>query len=131
MRYLLDSHTLLWYTLGNAQLSTPAKRLIVDTANEILISPATYWEIAIKISIGKLILHQPYADFIDACLNTHGFTILPIDPKHTAQVIDLPFHHKDPIDRLLVAQALVERISIISGDRFGFGRIRHRKALVD
>jgi PIN domain nuclease of toxin-antitoxin system len=61
-------------------------------------------------------LHQPYEEFIDACLNRYGFTILAIDPEHTARVIGLPFHHRDPFDRLLVAQALVESIPIISND---------------
>jgi PIN domain nuclease of toxin-antitoxin system len=116
VRHLLDSHSLLWYTLGVPQLSSTAKSVIVDPANEILISPASYWEIAIKVSIGKLILHQPYVDFIDACLNKYGFTILSVDPKHTARLIGLPFHHKDPFDRLLVAQALVESIPLISKD---------------
>ncbi len=116
MRHLLDSHTLLWYTLGDPQLSSTAKALILDPANEILISPASYWEIAIKVSIGKLTMHQPYEDFIDACLNKYGFTILPVGPKHTARLIGLPFLHKDPFDRLLVAQALVEGIPLISND---------------
>lgn len=116
MRHLLDSHTLLWYTLDDPQLSGTARSLILDPANEILISPATYWEIAIKVSIGKLILHQPYEDFIDVCLNQYGFTILPIEPKHTARVIALPWHHRDPFDRLLVAQALVEKLPVVSQD---------------
>jgi PIN domain nuclease of toxin-antitoxin system len=102
--------------LGEAKLSGTAKSLILDPGNEILISPASYWEIAIKVSIGKLTLHQPYQDFIDACLNKHGFTILAIEPKHTAALITLPFHHKAPFDRLLVAQVLVEGIPLISND---------------
>ncbi|HMF17523.1 MAG TPA: type II toxin-antitoxin system VapC family toxin [Gemmataceae bacterium] len=116
MRHLLDSHTLLWYSLGDPKLSGTANGLIGNPANEILLSPVSYWEIAIKISIGKLTLHQPYEDFIDACLNKYGFRILPIDPKHTARLIGLPFHHKDPFDRLLVAQAIVEGIPIVSND---------------
>lgn len=116
MRHLLDSHTLLWYTLGDAKMSREATARIVDPANQILISPAAYWEIAIKVSIGKLALHQPYEDFMDACTNKYGFTILPIEPKHTAALIPLPFHHKDPFDRLLVAQALVEDIPVVSND---------------
>jgi PIN domain nuclease of toxin-antitoxin system len=76
----------------------------------------SYWEIAIKIGIGKLILHQRYEDFIDVCLNKYGFAILAIDPQHTAKLIGMPFHHRDPFDRLLVAQALVEGIPIISSD---------------
>jgi PIN domain nuclease of toxin-antitoxin system len=116
VRHLLDTHTLLWYTLADPKLSGTAKALILDPANDILISPASYWEIAIKVSIGKLTLHQPYENFIDVCLNKYGFAIVPIEPKRTAALTTLPFHHKDPFDRLLVAQARVEGIPIISGD---------------
>src|SRR5579863_1670377 len=101
-----------WYAAGDPQLSTNARALIQDASNEVLISPASYWEIAIKISIGKWVLHQPYEDFMNACLNVYGFRVLPIEPQHTAKVATLPFPpgHKDPFDRLLVAQALVEAI---------------------
>ncbi len=116
MRLLLDTHTLLWYALNDPCLSPTASALIQDPANEILLSPASYWEIAIKVSIGKLQLHQPYQDFIDVCLNTYHFVILPIEPQHTAVVASLPFHHKDPFDRLLVAQAQVENVPIIGND---------------
>ena len=118
MKLLLDTHTLLWYAVGDSQLSGTAHKLIVDAANEILVSPASFWEIAIKLSIGKMALHQPFEDFIDACLNRYGFRILPIEPKHTASVATLPFptKHKDPFDRLIVAQALSEGIAIVSGD---------------
>lgn len=116
MRHLLDTHTLLWYTLGNPKLTGTAKAAILDPANAILISPASYWELAIKVSIGKLTLHQSFEDFIDACLKKYAFTILPIDPKHISTLITLPFHHKDPFDRLLIAQALAEGITVIGGD---------------
>jgi PIN domain nuclease of toxin-antitoxin system len=118
MRLLLDTQILLWYVLGDPRLSGTAKDLILDPANEILISPASYWEIAIKVSIGKLTLHRPYGEFLDLCLNRYGFVVLPIEPRHAAQVVTLPFppNHKDPFDRLLVAQALVEAISIVSDD---------------
>lgn len=116
MRHLLDTHTILWYALGDPQLSRTARALIIDPANEILISPASYWEIAVKVSIGKLTLHRSYEDFMDACQNQHAFSILPILPTHTAGVIGLPLHHKDPFDRLLIAQAVVEGIPIISAD---------------
>jgi PIN domain nuclease of toxin-antitoxin system len=116
VRLLLDTHTLLWYALADPKLSATAQGLILDPANEILISPASYWEIAIKVSIKKLALHQPYEDFLNACLNRYGFVILPVEPRHTAAVVTLPFHHKDPFDRLLIAQALVEVIPILSGD---------------
>jgi PIN domain nuclease of toxin-antitoxin system len=118
VRLLLDTHTLLWYVLGDPQLSATAQALIIDPANEILISPAWYWEIAIKVSLGKLKLHQAYENLIDVCLNSYGFAILPIEPAHTACVAALPFPpgHKDPFDRLLVALATVEGIAIVSAD---------------
>jgi PIN domain nuclease of toxin-antitoxin system len=118
VRVLLDTHTLLWYVLANPQLSATAEATIVDAANEILMSPASYWEIAIKVGSGKFILKQPLEDFVDLCLNRYGFRILPIEPQHAARVATLPQfkHHKDPFDRLLVAQALTEGISILSSD---------------
>lgn len=118
MRLLLDTHTLLWYVLGDAQLSNTATALIVDPANDVLVSPASYWEIAIKVSIGKLPLTQPFDDFLDTCLNRYRFRLLPIEPPHTSRValLKFPTNHKDPFDRLLVAQALVENIAVVSDD---------------
>lgn len=116
MKYLLDTHTVLWYTLDEPLLSSTACELIINQNNQILISPVSYWEIAIKISIRKLTLHQPYKNFIDVCLNQYQFQILPITPEHTDAVITLPFYHKDPFDRLLIAQAIVEKIPLISVD---------------
>lgn len=119
MRLLVDTHSLFWYIDGDSQLSATAETLLRDTTNEILISPASYWEIAIKVSIGKWQLNQPYEDFIDMCLNRYGFHILPILPTHTARLIGLPFppKHKDPFDRLIVAQAIVEGIPVVSIDQ--------------
>jgi PIN domain nuclease of toxin-antitoxin system len=116
VKVLLDSHALLWYTVNDPQLSGDAKALILDPANEVSFSSASFWEIAIKVSINKLKLHQPFEDFIDVCLNRYGFKILPIEPKHAAVLIGLPFHHRDPFDRLLVAQAMVEGVPIVSSD---------------
>ena len=118
MRILLDSHTIYWYTTGDTQLSATAQTLIQNASNEVLISPASYWEIAIKVSNGKWQMNQPYQDFLDACLKSYGFVILPIEPRHTVEVSRLPFPsaHRDPFDRLLVAQALVEQIPIVSID---------------
>jgi PIN domain nuclease of toxin-antitoxin system len=127
VRALLDTHALYWYIEGAPQLSATARTLVQDASNEILISPASYWEIAIKISIGKWKLNRPYEEFIDLALNRYGFVVLPILPSHTAKVIRLPFHHKDPFDRLMVAQALVEGISIVSNDPAldAYGVTRH------
>ena len=90
----------------------------MDPGNKVMISPASFWEIAIKVSIGKLALHQPYRDFLDKCLGPGGFRVLPIEPAHTTRLAEMPFPpgHKDPFDRLLIAQAIVEGIPIISVD---------------
>lgn len=118
MRLLLDTHSMYWYIEDDPQLSGRARTLIQDASNEILVSPASYWEIAIKISIGKWRLNRPYEEFIDIGLNQYGFQVLPILPTHTARLIGLPFPqgHRDPFDRLLVAQVLVEQIPIVSAD---------------
>lgn len=116
MRLLLDTHTLLWSAENDAQLSGPAAALILDPANEKLVSPASYWEIAIKISRGKYALSKPYEDFMHEAIDMNGFGYLHIEPRHTATLTTLPFHHRDPFDRLLVAQAMVEGIPIVSCD---------------
>jgi len=116
VRTLLETHAMYWYIEGDRQLSSQAQKLIQDVANEVLVSPASYWEIAIKLSIGKWKLNRSYEEFVDIALNTYGFRMLPILPTHTARLIGLPFHHRDPFDRMLVAQALVENTAIISND---------------
>ena len=127
MKILLDTHAMYWYIDGDPTLSATARTLVQDASNEVLISPASYWEIAIKISIGKWRLNRTYEEFIDIGLNQYGFQILAILPAHTARLIGLPFHHKDPFDRLLAAQALAEGIAIVSADevfdQYGVRRI--------
>jgi PIN domain nuclease of toxin-antitoxin system len=116
MRVLLDTHSLLWFALGDPKLSSIARREIENPSNEKLISPVSYWEVAIKISIGKYTLPQSYEEFIHKAVDRNGFAILHIEPRHAAAVANLPFHHRDPFDRLLIAQAIVEQIPILSGD---------------
>ena len=116
MRLRLDTHTFLWFLLDDPRLSTTARELIDEPTNDIEVSPATYWEIAIKISLGKYELPEPYDVFIEREIATNDFHILPIAPKHTAVLITLPYHHRDPFDRLLIAQAIVEDIPIVSVD---------------
>ena len=127
MRLLLDTHAIYWYIEGSPELSMTAETLIREASNDILISPASYWEIAIKISIGKWQLNRAYEEFINIGLNQYGFQVLPILPIHTAALIRLPFHHRDPFDRLLAAQALVEGIPLISADaifdQYGVNRL--------
>jgi len=116
VKFLIDTHALLWAYWGDPQLSAVAIRLIFDPANRILVSAASHWEIAIKMKTGKLILREPLLDFVQHAVIDNGFTLLPIEPKHTAIVATLPFHHKDPFDRMLVAQALAEGIPLMSAD---------------
>jgi PIN domain nuclease of toxin-antitoxin system len=116
MRLLLDTHTLLWFLLDDPRLSEAARQLIADGGNEIAISPASYWEIAIKIGLGKYALPEPYDSFMERELASNDFQILPILPRHTSMLTTLPHHHRDPFDRLLVAQAMSEAIPLLSGD---------------
>lgn len=116
MRVLLDTHAFLWFITNDPLLSATARTLIADPNNEILISPASYWETAIKISVGKYPLHAPFEAFITQGIEGNDFEVLPIQPKHTSALTNLPFHHRDPFDRLLVAQAKVEAIEIVSND---------------
>lgn len=116
MRALVDTHALYWYVEGDPQLSATALTIIQHAANEVLISPASYWEMAIKVSIGKWQLNRPYEDFIDLVVNKYAFTVLPILATHTARLIGMPFYHRDPFDRLLVAQSLAEQVPIIGND---------------
>ena len=90
--------------------------MIADANNDIEISPASYWEIAIKIRLGKYSLPERYEVFIEREIANNDFRILPIIPKHTAALTTMPLHHRDPFDRLLIAQAIVEAIPIVSAD---------------
>jgi PIN domain nuclease of toxin-antitoxin system len=116
VRLLLDTHAFLWFITNDSQLSAAAKALIGDPGNEILVSPASYWEIAIKVSFGKYPLTVPFETLITQGIDGNGFKVLAIEPRHTAALTTMPFHHRDPFDRVLVAQAQVEQISVVSND---------------
>ena len=116
MRLLLDTHAFLWFLLDDPKLSMAAGNLIDDPGNDIEISPATYWEIAIKVSLRKYELPGPLEVFIEREISINDFHILHIEPKHTAALARMPFHHRDPFDRLLIAQAMVEQIPLVSAD---------------
>ena len=116
MRLLLDTHTFLWFVLNDSRLSEVARDLMGTTDNELLISPASYWEIAIKVSIGKYQVPGSFQDWMDSQILTNDFRVLPIYTSHAAKVAILPFRHRDPFDRLLIAQSLTENIPIISAD---------------
>jgi PIN domain nuclease of toxin-antitoxin system len=126
MRLLLDTQ-LLWFALNDPQLSAAARAAITDPANEKWVSPASYWEVAIKISTGKYVLTVPYEDFWRNAIDLNGFQYLHILPRHTALLTTLPYHHRDPFGRLMIVQALAEGMAMVSADpiinAYGVNRI--------
>jgi PIN domain nuclease of toxin-antitoxin system len=113
---LLDTHTFLWFCQDDPALSATAKALIEDPANRKLVSIVSCWEIAIKAGLGKLALGEPSAIYIPNALVQTGFELLPISLAHATAVESLPVHHKDPFDRLLIAQAILEIVPVVSLD---------------
>jgi PIN domain nuclease of toxin-antitoxin system len=116
MRLLIDSHALIWYVDQHQQLSSASHAGMSDPANELLLSAGSIWEIAIKVSLGKLVLTQPYLFWMSQALSDLGITVLPITVEYADAQASLPRHHSDPFDRLIVAQALIEEVSIVSAD---------------
>jgi PIN domain nuclease of toxin-antitoxin system len=116
MRALLDTSSFLWFVAGSDSLSIKARDLIVDINNDLFLSVASLWEIAIKISIGKLKLLRSFEQIIPAQLEENFINILPIELNHLSQIIELPFHHRDPFDRLIIAQGMTEGLPVISSD---------------
>ena len=116
MNLLLDTHAFLWFVQDDPQLSDTARELIEDSASRPFLSTASLWEIAIKMSLGKLQFTQPYEEFISMQLAINGIEILGITIEHTAAVSRLPFHHRDPFDRLLIIQAKTEGMTLVSAN---------------
>ena len=117
MRALLDTHAFLWWIVGDERLSDCASRAIADRRNEIFVSAASIWEIAIKGRLGRLSIPGDPGAFIGGQIVENSFRGLPIVAGHALRVWDLPDHHQDPFDRLLVAQAQVEGLTLVSRDR--------------
>lgn len=113
---LLDAHALLWFVWDDPQLSNTARAQIETAAQRKLVSIASCWEIAIKAGLGKLDLGEPSGTFLDREIAANNFEVLPITLEHAAGVESLPLHHRDPFDRLLISQAHVENISVVSVD---------------
>lgn len=116
MRLLLDTHATLWFLAGDPRLSANARSLIEDKGNFASTSIASLWEIAIKAGLGKLSLSQPFDSIFPASLAREDIRILPVTVDHLATVLHLPLHHRDPFDRLLVAQSIVEGCQLVSRD---------------
>ena len=116
-RYLLDTHVWLWFCLRPERLSVSVSTILVDADNDILFSSVSAWEIAIKQGLGKLTLPGPAASYVPDRLQKTQLSVLPIQLSHALAVSSLPQHHNDPFDRLLIAQASVERVPVITADR--------------
>ena len=116
MKLLLDTHAWIWFQAGDRRLSRAARTALEAPEAELLLSAASVWELAIKASLGRLRLSQPVEDYI-AEKQRQGYGTLSVSWLHAARVAGLPWHHRDPFDRLLAAQALVERCPLVSRDR--------------
>ena len=115
MNLLLDTHAVLWFVAGDTRLPRRSRQAIeaADTVNYV--SMASWWEIAIKCSLGKLTIDDSLEEFMRQ-RTAEGFRLLPLEPQHLHSLVALPFHHRDPFDRLIICQAIVENMAICTGD---------------
>jgi PIN domain nuclease of toxin-antitoxin system len=116
MRLQVDAHSLIWAVDDTSRLSPAAATALQDPANELLVSAATVWEIAIKVGLGKLSLSLPYRDWMNKAITDLTLSMLPVTIAYADAQAALPWHHRDPFDRLLIAQALTDRLGIVSAD---------------
>jgi PIN domain nuclease of toxin-antitoxin system len=115
MKLLLDTHAFLWFVAGDPRIGKKAKKIMEGGGSRLYLSSASIWEMAIKASLGRLSFDGPFEDFMESKIN-EGYHMLPVEWNHAAVVAGLAFHHKDPFDRLLIAQAMTERMPIITAD---------------
>lgn len=115
MNFLIDTHVFLWYIQASDQLSQNAAAILEDTNNKLYFSIASLWEIAIKLGLGKLKLDDPFHE-LEALLAKLSIDILPITFADTETYLSLPLHHRDPFDRILIAQAMNRSLSVITAD---------------
>jgi PIN domain nuclease of toxin-antitoxin system len=129
MNLLLDTHTFLWFAVASlgSNLPTATRDLPEEKTHTLYLSPASVWEAAIKVSIGKLKLPQPVRQIALTQISSNGVKLLDIKLDHLEAIESMPFHHNDPFDRLLIAQSLVENLTIVSidaaFDRYGVNRL--------
>ena len=116
MKVLLDTHTFLWWIIDSPRLSARAREVIRDSDNELFFSAASGWEIAIKAQLGRLQVPDNLEQFIVEQLALNAILVLPIQLRHALHVYTLPQHHRDPFDRMLVAQSQVENLSLLTAD---------------
>lgn len=117
MKFIADTHAFLWFITDSSQLSPQAKTLLESPDSERVLNAASVWEIAIKTSLGKLSFKEPLAQFLPEQIRHNYFRVLDISSDHALRVAALPMLHRDPFDRMIVAQALVEQLPILSSDK--------------
>ena len=115
MKFLIDTHAIIWFITDDSKLPASVKNLIEDIANTCFVSVASLWEMAIKFSIGKLVLGVSLEEMFELIEKT-GFELLSATPKHLLASAKLPFHHSDPFDRLMIAQAQTDNLTLVSRD---------------
>lgn len=127
MNMLLDTQALLWFILDDDRLSKKGSQFIANSKGAVFVSPASLWELAIKISLGKYSLKESFSSFWNDQLHLNEFSLLNISISHTARLTDLPFYHRDPFDRLIIAQSLEENLPLVSSDsmfdKYGVNRV--------
>jgi len=116
MKLLLDTHTFIWFIKGNLNLSNTARNLIEDEGNQRFLSIASLWKMAIKVSMNKLTLQAPFTNLVMQQVYGNAIEVLEIRSEHLDVLAKMPFHHKDPFDRLIIAQSIAENIAVISKD---------------
>ena len=117
MKTLVDTHALLWLITDDRRLSPKAKEAFLDQENSLFFSAAGFWEICIKMSLGKLVLEPGWLEIVRNEMAANTIQWLPVEMSHCAELTKLPFHHRDPFDRMLIAQAIVEKMQVLSRDR--------------
>jgi PIN domain nuclease of toxin-antitoxin system len=116
MKIVIDTHSLLWFIMGDDRLSNDARTIIEDLDNHILVSIGSLWEIAIKVNIGKLRFLQTYPELFPSELQKNEIEVLPIRHEHLTTLATLPLYHRDPFDRIIIAQAMSENVAIATKD---------------
>ncbi len=117
MRVLIDTHIFLWWITDNERLSRKLRKIIANSRNEIYLSAASTWEISIKYQLGRLVFKEPPEIFIPEQISINGMKTLPVEISHTLYVYKLADHHRDPFDRLLIAQSILEDLPVMTTDK--------------
>src|SRR2546421_6668031 len=116
MRLLLDTHIFIWWADEPERLSSNALAALEDGTNDLILSVVSIWEIQLKIQLGKLKLSQPLIELVESQQETNGLQVLPLELPHVLALDTLPLHHKDPFDRLLIAQSIVADLTLVTAD---------------